>query len=163
MTPEFILFLLRSLSAVLLLVFLGLITWFLFQDIRVGRQTIGSRVTSPGRLRVIANSKNDPAVGTTLELSPVSTIGRNSRNTIVLDDGYISGEHALIVWRDSNWWLEDLGSRNGTLLNEIPLRDPTVISAGDVLRIGAVQLKLEVGVSGPESDVLESGIRDSNP
>ena len=67
----------------------------------------------------------------------------------------------LLAWRDGQWWLEDLGSRNGTVLNDAPLSDPTVISAGDVLTIGGVQLKLEL--PGRREGEGESGIRDSNP
>lgn len=145
MTPEITLFSLRLLSAFLLLAFLGLISWFLFQDIRSNRLGMVNQVARLGRLRVIANPSGEPAEGTMIELNPVSTVGRNARNSIVLDDGYISGEHALITWRDSKWWLEDLGSRNGTLLNGVPLHEPAVISSGDILTIGKIQLKLESG------------------
>lgn len=162
MTPELTLFLLRVFSAVLLLSFLSLVIWFLYQDIRVGRVSMSSRTTGLGRLRVIANPGDYPASGDTFELSPISTIGRDGRNTIVLDDGYISGEHALISWRDSKWWLEDLGSRNGTYLNDIPLQEAAVISTGDIVKIGNIQLKLEAGPIGEGGSGI-SGIRDSNP
>ena len=62
---------------------------------------------------------------------------------MVLNNGYASGEHALLSWRGGQWWLEDLGSRNGTLLNEAPLTDTAVVSAGDVISVGGTQLKLE--------------------
>ena len=47
------------------------------------------------------------------------------------------------------------------VLNDAPLTNPTVISAGDVLAIGSVQLKLEL--PGRREGENESGIRDSNP
>lgn len=161
MSTPVLLLLLRGVSAVLLLAFAGLIAWFLYQDMRLTRRAMTSQSAGLGSLRVIANSGSYPSVNTVYELSPVTTLGRYSRNTIVLDDTYVSGDHALLTWRDSQWWLEDLASRNGTVLNDHPLTDATVISAGDVIGVGGVQLKLEL--SGRKEEEEKSGIRDSNP
>ena len=144
MTTPVLLLILRIGGAVLLLAFFAAIGWYLRQDLRATRRAMTGQGPSLGVLRVIANTGEQPAPDTVYELSPITTLGRNSRNTIVLTDGYVSGEHALLAWRDSQWWLEDLGSRNGTVLNDAPLSDPTVISTGDVLTIGGVQLKLEL-------------------
>jgi pSer/pThr/pTyr-binding forkhead associated (FHA) protein len=46
--------------------------------------------------------------------------------------------------RGSQWWLEDLNSRNGTLLNDIALDGPVVVTVGDVLTIGNTVFKLEL-------------------
>ncbi|WP_374686633.1 FHA domain-containing protein [Promineifilum sp.] len=159
MSATVLLLLLRVGSAILLLAFFGLVVWFLYQDLRAARAAPGGQGMTLGALRVIANALGEPTLNTLYELSPVTTIGRSSRNTIVLDDTYVSSDHVLLAWRDSQWWLEDLGSRNGTLLNDAPLTEPAVISAGDVLTIGSVQLKLET----PGRKGEESGIRDSNP
>ena len=78
-------------------------------------------------------------------LLPVTGIGRNPSNTIVIEDDYASGEHVLIALRGQQWWLEDLGSRNGTLLNGQPLVQAAVISAGDVVTIGHTSLKVVSG------------------
>jgi pSer/pThr/pTyr-binding forkhead associated (FHA) protein len=143
MNPDLLLLVIRLGSAIILLAILGLIFWFLYQDVQSTRQTIAKRFTRYGRLRVLTNANGSPGVDTVFDLSPVTTIGRNPRNSIVLDDGYVSGEHALLVWREDQWWLEDLDSRNGTILNDSPLNGPVVISPGDVLTIGNIQLKLE--------------------
>ncbi|MFO7663932.1 MAG: FHA domain-containing protein [Chloroflexota bacterium] len=103
----------------------------------------GGQLTRYGQLRVISNANPQTGIDSVFELSPVTTIGRNARNTIVLDDSYVSGEHALLVWRDAQWWLEDQNSRNGTLLNDTPINEAVVISPGDILTIGNIQLKLE--------------------
>lgn len=161
MSTPVLLFLLRAGSAALLLAFLGLIAWFLLQDLRLTRRAMAGQGGELGTLRVIANSGDQPIVDSVFDLSPVTTLGRNSRNTIVLDNTYVSAEHALLAWRDSQWWLEDLGSRNGTLLNDAPLSSATVISAGDVVTIGGVHFKLEL--PGRREEKGESGIRDSNP
>lgn len=164
MSPAAILFLLRLLSAAALLAFLGVLFWFLYADLRTARLTSAGQAATFGSLRVLANRTATPPVNSVLELAPVTTIGRHNRNTIVLDDAYTSAEHALLSWRDGHWWLEDLGSRNGTLLNDVPFTDPVVISAGDVIAIGEVRFKLELpGMREEKEEREESGIRDSNP
>jgi pSer/pThr/pTyr-binding forkhead associated (FHA) protein len=50
----------------------------------------------------------------------------------------------LLSWKEEQWWLEDQGSRNGTLLNGTRIVDPTVVSTGDVIGIGRTELKLEL-------------------
>ena len=74
-------------------------------------------------------------------------IGRAQGNTIVIDDGYVSSEHVLITHRGKQWWIEDLGSRNGTLLNDLPLTETTVVSGGDIITVGGSQLRIELDQS----------------
>jgi hypothetical protein len=145
MSPQLLLFLLRLFGAVLLLSFLGLIAWFLYQDLRATRLSATISAVGYGCLRVLSSPlANGPAVNTVFDLFPVTTIGRSSRNTIVLDDTYVSSEHAMLTWRESQWWFEDLGSRNGTQLNDAPVVGAAVVSAGDVFTIGSVKFKLEL-------------------
>ena len=162
MTPQNILFILRLISALLLLAFLGALLWYLYRDLRASRLTADEQLAHWGFLRVLASTEPSLVEGTIIELAPVTTIGRNNRNSIVLDNTYVSGEHALITWRDSQWWLEDLSSRNGTYLNEVPIADPIIISLGDIITIGGVTFKLD-SIVRHNGEKIESGIRDSNP
>ncbi len=143
MDPSLILFILRLLSAVVLLGFLGLVIWYIYQDLQVTMDALSVQGQQKGRLRVIANESSAPAIGSIFALRPVTSIGRASNNTIVLEDSYTSSEHALITRRGDVWWVEDLGSRNGMLLNDLPLEEATVVSTGDVITIGAAKLKIE--------------------
>lgn len=133
---------LRLLSAVILLIFLAAVAWLVYQDLR---QSAGAsqQHRSQGHLRVIASEGDGLGLDTLFPLLPVTSIGRAQGNTVVIDDGYVSSEHVLITHRGKQWWLEDLGSRNGTLLNDLPLTDPVVVSAGDVIILGGTQLKIE--------------------
>lgn len=144
MDPPILLFLLRLLSAALLLAFFGAIAWLMLQDLQVTREALLDEGRDHGNLRVIANQDSAPPLETTFPLLPVTSIGRAQGNNVVLANGFTSGEHALITRRGQQWWLEDLGSRNGTFLNEHPLEEPTVISSGDIIAIGGVQLKVEI-------------------
>lgn len=144
MDPAVILLLLRLVSAALLLGFLGLIAWLIFQDVRLTKAMLARQQQTSGALRVVASESGEPAVDTLYPLKPITSIGRAKSSAIVLDDGYVSTEHALLVQRGGQWWLEDLGSRNGTLLNGVELAETAVVSAGDVITIGGTALKVEV-------------------
>ncbi|MEJ5914586.1 FHA domain-containing protein FhaB/FipA [Pseudokineococcus sp. 1T1Z-3] len=84
-----------------------------------------------------------PLRGTSLTLasSPV-VIGRSPDSTLVLDDDYASGRHARLFPQDGAWWVEDLGSTNGTLLGRDQLGAATPVRAGAQLRIGRTVLEL---------------------
>ncbi|MFN2121861.1 MAG: FHA domain-containing protein [Candidatus Promineifilaceae bacterium] len=143
MNNALILLLLRLLSAVLLLAFLGVIAWLVYQDLRRTSDVAVAGTRVKGHLRVVASESASAGVGSIFPLLPVTGIGRADHNTIVLEDAFVSGEHALLSWRENQWWLEDLHSRNGTLLNELTITDATVVSPDDVITIGNVQLKIE--------------------
>jgi pSer/pThr/pTyr-binding forkhead associated (FHA) protein len=65
------------------------------------------------------------------------TIGRAPENDIHLPDSSVSRRHALVYVVDGRAVLEDLGSQNGTYLNEIRV-DKALLSSGDTLRFGKV-------------------------
>jgi pSer/pThr/pTyr-binding forkhead associated (FHA) protein len=144
MSPEVILFLLRLLSAALLLAFLGLFAWLIYKDLQITTVVLEQKQQVEGRLRVLAGNEGGPDTDTLFSLRPITSIGRAQSSTIVIDESYVSQEHALLMARGGQWWLEDLESRNGTLLNGVPLMETAVVSSGDVITIGSVQLKVEL-------------------
>jgi sigma-B regulation protein RsbU (phosphoserine phosphatase) len=73
-------------------------------------------------------------------------LGRSSKADVILADRYLSRQHARFFLRDGSWFLEDLGSRNTTFLNERPLAQPTPVRAGDVIRLAESRIVVE----GPE-------------
>ena len=72
-------------------------------------------------------------------------IGRQPGSDVRLDDGTISARHARLVYHHAQWWLEDLDSRNGTHVNELTVEEPLVVTYGDVITMGRVEFRLEVG------------------
>jgi pSer/pThr/pTyr-binding forkhead associated (FHA) protein len=150
---DLLLLLLRLLMAAALYLFLGAIFYLLWRDLRrpsTDAQAVSRRF---GQLVVVATepeeeqSEETLKVGTTFPLQPVTSLGRSAVNTVITPDAFASAEHALLIHRGGQWWIEDRGSRNGTTLNAVVINGPTVISAGDVIGIGRVQLKLELGDS----------------
>lgn len=64
-------------------------------------------------------------------------IGRDPGNDLVLnDDGFASRYHAWITYEAEAFWVEDLGSTNGTVLNGQPLAERKLLSSGDKIKIG---------------------------
>ena len=69
-------------------------------------------------------------------------IGRAETCEINPKDDYLSQFHARLFPRDGGWFIEDLGSTNGTLLNGVRVSAAQQLRAGDVIDIGAVRLKV---------------------
>ena len=69
-------------------------------------------------------------------------IGRGDRCAIRLQDTYVSQVHARLYPKDGAWYVEDLGSTNGTLLNDHRVQAPVEIHAGDVVKVGKTVLEL---------------------
>ncbi|UCG23753.1 MAG: FHA domain-containing protein [Chloroflexota bacterium] len=148
MNPAVVLLILRLLSALLLLSFFGLLAWLIYRDIKL--TTIGAangRAIKMGSLRVVVESEGHKEFGPEYPLYMETTIGRAASNVVVLDDVFASNEHARISRVGSQWWLEDLDSRNGTLLNDALLESPTVVTGDDIITVGRTTLELELAVS----------------
>ena len=69
-------------------------------------------------------------------------IGRAEACHVRIDDRYASQFHARLYPRNGSWYVEDLGSTNGTYLNQRRLTGSTEVHAGDVVRIGKTTLEL---------------------
>jgi hypothetical protein len=77
----------------------------------------------------------------TLGEAPI-TIGRAEDSTLVITDDYASARHARLLPRDGQWFVEDLGSTNGTYLDRAKVTGPTPVPLGVPIRIGRTSLEL---------------------
>ena len=81
--------------------------------------------------------------GTRLTLGEAQiTIGRAEDSTLVITDDYASARHARLVPRAGQWFVEDLGSTNGTYLDRAKVTAPTPVPLGVPIRIGRTSLEL---------------------
>jgi pSer/pThr/pTyr-binding forkhead associated (FHA) protein len=105
---------------------------------RVRRHARPSRSNHP-QLRVL-----EPAGlrGRAFALNGEITLGRAAGCQVPLDDAYASQVHARVFERDGHWYVEDLGSTNGTYLNRRRVAGPMVIKRHDRLQIGNTVLEL---------------------
>lgn len=150
--------LLRYGFLILLWILVFSIVGALRRDLLVGQRTrTGSRSprnahqgtgpTAPaGPSRKIARElvvTEGPLAGTTLELatSPI-LLGRTQEATLVLEDDYASGRHARLFPQGSRWFVEDLGSTNGTFLAGSQLTRALPVETGVPIRIGKTVIEL---------------------
>jgi pSer/pThr/pTyr-binding forkhead associated (FHA) protein len=85
------------------------------------------------------------------------TIGRDPACECPVDDESISARHARLSYHHNQWWLEDLGSTNGTRINQEKLALPTVIVSGDEFRCGNTLFTVSLA-----NDILMSPARKSS-
>jgi hypothetical protein len=97
-------------------------------------------VRTPARRLVVTEG---PLTGTSVELaaSPI-LLGRAQEATLVLEDDYASGRHARLFPQGSRWFIEDLGSTNGTYLAGAQLTRALPVEPGVPVRIGKTVIEL---------------------
>ncbi len=70
------------------------------------------------------------------------SIGRDAANDIVRRDTTVSRRHAMLIWAEARWLIEDLGSANGTFVNDVrvPFGSPHPLRHGDRIGVGSTTL-----------------------
>ena len=102
---------------------------------------VAAPAAPPRRLRVV---RPPPLSGTSFQLTDgEATLGRAPGCDVLLDDPTVSSRHAVLSPRGGRLLVDDLGSRNGTLLNGRRLNGPTEVSVGDRISVGP-NVELEV-------------------
>jgi len=155
MSPELLLLIIRILIAAILYVFLGTILVYLWKDLQSDKRV--KHISPEAHLEKIEGE----ALESMYPLEEINLIGRAADNTLILNDNTISGYHARLSYQNEQWWLEDLGSRNGTFVNELPVSEPLVITYGDVLGFGKTRLRLASGLF-PGKDIPEDQKNNTN-
>src|SRR5258706_14372703 len=64
-----------------------------------------------------------------------ASVGRASTNDICIPERHVSRQHAVIAFRDGIFMISDLGSANGTFVNDRRLTDPFPLAHGDIIRL----------------------------
>jgi pSer/pThr/pTyr-binding forkhead associated (FHA) protein len=126
--------------------FLLLLYLFLFRSFgSLQRALATERAQSKalGTLVVERNPSRTPRVGERLPLRATNAIGRDAGNDIALPDEAASARHAVLEQRDDEWWVEDLGSTNGTLVNGVKIEKRERVRFGDEIAVGRVAMRLE--------------------
>jgi hypothetical protein len=138
--------------------FLALLWLFVLAALRIVRSDLyaasGLKVTVPGFRRGAKDKGRGKAprqlvvthgalAGTRISLDgrPIM-IGRADDSTLVLDDDFASTRHARISLRGTDWYVEDLGSTNGTYLDRAKVTAPLRVPLGAPIRIGKTVIEL---------------------
>ena len=130
----------RLLFLALLYVVLARIVRSLLRDLRAAAREPG---TTLGRLVVLESPAGEPEVGRSFDLDAITTLGRDVNNAIVIEDPFASSDHAVLTYRGRSWYVEDLGSTNGTYLNGRAVAEVSPLGFGDEVGIGQVRMRLE--------------------
>jgi hypothetical protein len=96
----------------------------------------------PRRLIVVAAPATGPEPGLAIALQARTTIGRGSDNQVVVADPIVSARHAAITSRGDRWFVEDLGSTNGTQVNDQWVSAPMAVAIGDEIQVGPARFRL---------------------
>lgn len=131
--------------------FLSLLYLFIARAVRVvyldlvGPKVPRQRTPGGGRRRgqpksvVVYEQDQTPR---TYPLGEDLVIGRTEDCGVTLADTYISQEHARLYAKDGTWFVEDLGSTNGTYLNRVKVTGPSPLAVGDEVRVGKTRLEI---------------------
>lgn len=81
-------------------------------------------------------------VGSVIPMATTITLGRKENNTVVLNDRFVSSYHAKIYLKNSEYYLEDLQSTNGTYVNENKIEGNVRLNVNDIIRFGSTAFKV---------------------
>jgi DNA-binding NtrC family response regulator/pSer/pThr/pTyr-binding forkhead associated (FHA) protein len=98
------------------------------------------------------------------DLSPQQTIrlGRNSKNTVVLDDPHASRWHAELYYDGQRWYVRDCETTNGTKVNGVKIQQATLLENNHVISVGDARLRFTLDSSGEgtaEMPILAEALR----
>jgi hypothetical protein len=97
----------------------------------------------PARLVVQRSPSLEAGEAFVLDSAPL-TVGRGGQNDLVLEgDTFASARHARVEARRDGVWVTDLGSTNGTYVNGARVEGAQRLAAGDVLRVGETDFRME--------------------
>ncbi|HUG07054.1 MAG TPA: FHA domain-containing protein [Candidatus Limnocylindria bacterium] len=129
--------------------FLVLLYLFLVRAFGVLHRSLVAERAADGAMRALGvlvverSAGRAPRVGERFPLRASTSIGRDAGNDVPLSDEAASARHAVLELRDGEWWIEDLGSTNGTLVNGTRIERAERVRSGDELAIGRIALRLE--------------------
>ena len=131
---------LRILLAGCLYAFLGYAIYTIWREFQLTSQLISIR-----KVPVLTIQSLDIGLEGVREFNTQEiTLGRDPHCDFSIQDDTISANHARLSYHHHQWWIEDLGSTNGTFLNGDMVTTPTVVISGDKIRCGKVDLLIRI-------------------
>jgi len=133
--PGYLLLSLRFILAIALYAFLGFAIWTIWRELK---KTVTSAAvkTIPS---IIVEFGNEEKTRFSYHTNEV-TIGRAPQCDLHIIDETVSSRHGQLTYKLNQWWYEDLGSSNGSFLNQRPIKTATVLTDGDELQLGKINI-----------------------
>jgi pSer/pThr/pTyr-binding forkhead associated (FHA) protein len=120
----------------------ALLYLFLWLVIRFAAQGLRPAQRHQLRLQVIDAGSSPLGTGELIVVADGAILGRTEQADLVVSDATVSVEHARVKRVGRGWVIADLGSTNGTRVNDSPVKGETPLAAGDVLGLGNVRLRV---------------------
>ena len=123
------------------LAFIGVLYAFLWQAIRAVRSQLAGGPAGAPAPDLVITAGTSPS-GTRYRVTGALIIGRSPEADVVLDDPYASDFHLRIGPQAGEIRLQDLGSTNGTFVNDVKVEVPRGLGPGDRVRIGETIMEI---------------------
>jgi pSer/pThr/pTyr-binding forkhead associated (FHA) protein len=133
---------LRLLLVALLYLFLFAVLRLAIGGLRASAGSASSVRAQRLTLVVVEPGASSLRAGQVLDVPDGATLGRADGADVVLADSAISARHARVERAGRRWVVTDLGSTNGTRVNDAVVRGQTSVSEGDVVSLGTVRLQV---------------------
>lgn len=149
-----------ALRLLLALALYGFLAWALFafwRDVRREAMGLANRRAAGISLTVRAGGET---IAVKHFIQPEITLGRDPVCDIPIFEETVSARHARFSYHHGQWWVEDLGSTNGTRLNQEMLTQPTVLTSGDEVSVGGASLLVNLAAEALVSPTLRLGSKD---
>lgn len=131
---------LRLMLAITLYTFLGWILYTLWQELQQHGKQLSARAVPAINLSV---KVGETVIQHNFRKSKI-TLGRDSGCDLIVNDDTVSARHASLAYHHGQWWLEDLGSTNGVIVNQERLAVPIVVISGDHFQCGEAEVAIHI-------------------
>jgi hypothetical protein len=138
-----------KLSTIFRFIIIAIVYIIIFMALRIMYKDIkgGGKKKSPKKiafgLEVLEAGENlNLRKGGIIPIHGELTIGRKNTNHLVLEDQFVSGNHVKIFARNTDYMIEDMGSTNGTKVNEQRLEERAILRVGDEIEVGSAVFKV---------------------
>jgi hypothetical protein len=153
---EWVLLGLRVAFIAALYIFLMQVARLMLREIRAIGQPAAIRPTLPTERRtrdergliVIDPGETSLEIGAYVPIAGEVLVGRGGASDLILDDPFVSTEHAEIIVQADQTILFDLGSTNGSRVNGESVSDQVTLYDGDIVQLGNVRLRYAATISG---------------
>ena len=124
------------------LLFVALLYLFLFAIMRTGIGLVSGQRTKERTSNLSVEKGPKELRGVSIAVRGPVIVGRSPSADIVVGASYVSARHARFSLMGQNLFVEDLGSTNGTMVNNMSVTNPVALNDGDVVAVGDVEIRV---------------------
>ncbi|NUM45778.1 MAG: FHA domain-containing protein [Anaerolineales bacterium] len=136
------LLILRMLLSATLYAFLGWALYTLWASLRQQALAVSNQ-----KIPSLTLTSTDELAEEYYYIQAVVNVGRGTTNDLTINNDTVSSHHARLAYNLNQWWLQDLNSTNGTYINGQRLLTSTVLTTGDLIGFGEINMTVTIGSS----------------